>query len=253
MTPTITTYLIVLPLVFVAGIVDSIGGGGGLIALPAYLIAGLPTHQAIATNKMGSTFGTTLTLVRFIRKGLVNFAIGVPSVVAAIIGSAIGTQISLRMDEGLLENIMLVILPVTAIIVLNKHIFKDNGETEITVNRRTMTTAIVAAFVIGIYDGLYGPGTGTFLIIAFVVAGRLGMLPANAQTKLINATTNWTSLVVYLLSGNVLLPLGIGAALSNMAGNYIGTTLALRNGSRIVRPCILCVLSLLFLKVLGVY
>lgn len=246
-------YLIVCPMVLLAGIVDSIAGGGGLISLPAYLIAGLPAHQAIATNKMSSTFGTTLTLVRFIRNGLVNMALGVPSIIAAIIGSAIGAQISLRMDEQLLQNIMLVILPVTAVIVLNKHIFKDNGETEVHVNRRTMTTAILAAFIIGVYDGLYGPGTGTFLIIAFVVAGRLGMIQANGQTKLINATTNWTSLILYLISGNVLLPLGICAAISNMIGNYIGTNLALRNGSRIVRPVILGVLCLLFLKVFGVY
>lgn len=247
------TYLIVIPLVFLAGIVDSIAGGGGLISLPAYMIAGLPAHQAIATNKMSSTFGTTLTLVRFIRNGLVNFTIGVPSVIAAIIGSAIGAQISLRMDEQLLENIMLVILPITAIIVLNKHVFKDNGETEIRINRRNMTTAIVAAFVVGMYDGLYGPGTGTFLIIAFVVCGKLGMMPANGQTKLINTTTNWTALILYFISGNVLLPLGICTAMAGMAGNYIGTNLALKNGSRIVKPCILCVLVLLFLKVLGVY
>lgn len=247
------TYLIVIPLVFVAGLVDSIAGGGGLISLPAYMIAGLPTHQAIATNKMSATFGTTLTTVRFIRNGLVNLAIGIPSVVAAIIGSAIGAEISLRMDEGLLERIMLVILPITAIIVLNKHIFQDNGETEVKVNRRTMTTAIVAALVVGVYDGLYGPGTGTFLIIAFVVFGKLGMLPANGQTKLINCTTNWTSLVLYLISGNVLLPLGIVAAIANMVGNYLGTNLALKGGSKIVKPCILCVLGLLLLKVLGVF
>lgn len=238
---------------FLAGIVDSIAGGGGLVSLPAYFIAGLPAHQAIATNKMGSTFGTILTLVRFIRNGLVNFRLAVPSVIAAVIGSALGAQISLHMDERILRNIMLVALPIVAFFVLNKHIFKDRGEVEIRIDRRTMLTAILSALFVGIYDGMYGPGAGTFLIIAFTVFGRLGLAQANGQTKVINATTNFTALVVYLMNGSVLLTLGICATISNMAGNYVGSSLAMTKGGAIVKPVILLVLGLLFLKVLGVY
>lgn len=250
---TITTYLIVLPLAFLAGVVDSIAGGGGLISLPAYLIAGVPVHYAIATNKMGSTFGTYLTLGRFIRNGLVNFRLGIPSVIVTIIGSTIGSRLSLSMDETILRNAMLVILPIVAFLVLNKHIFKDYGDTEVVINARTLTVSIVAAFVIGIYDGLYGPGTGTFLIIAFSVFGHLGIVKANGQTKLINAASNSAALVVFLRSGNVLMMLGISAVICNMLGNYVGSGLALRNGATIVKPCILFVLALLFLKVVGVY
>lgn len=253
MTPTLTTYLIVCPLLFLAGVIDAIAGGGGLISLPAYLIAGLPTHQAIATNKMGATFGTTLTTVRFFQNGLINIKLAVPSVAAAIIGSSLGTQISLHMDEKLLQNIMLVVLPVVAFFVLNKKIFKDLGEVEIHLDKRTVTVAVLSAFFVGIYDGLYGPGTGTFLIIAFTVFGRLGMIQANGQAKIINTTTNWTSLILNLINGSVLLPLGICSALANMLGNYVGSGLAMHKGSAIVKPAILLVLLLLFLKVLGIY
>ena len=101
MTPTIGTFLFVCPLLFLAGLVDAIGGGGGLISLPAYLIAGLPMHQAVATNKLSSTCGTTLATVRFIKNGLVNFKLAIPYFISAVIGSSVGAKLSLAMDEKL--------------------------------------------------------------------------------------------------------------------------------------------------------
>ena len=111
---------------------------------------------------------------------------------------------------------------------------------------------LLSAFLIGVYDGFYGPGTGTFLIIAFTVFAHLGVGIANAQAKIINLTTNLTSLVIFLLNGQVLVPLGMAAAACNMLGNYIGSGLVLTRGSKIVRPIILGVLALLLLKVLGI-
>ena len=106
----IMTYLIVCPLLFLAGFVDAIGGGGGLISLPAYLLAGLPVHQAIATNKLSSACGTTLATLRFIKNGLVNLKFAIPSVISAIIGSSIGARLSLLANDGLMENLLFVIL-----------------------------------------------------------------------------------------------------------------------------------------------
>ena len=104
----------------------------------------------------------------------------------------------------------------------------------------------------GVYDGFYGPGTGTFLIIAFTVFAKLNLRSANAQAKVINLTTNITSLVIFLTSGQVVVTLGLAAAVCNMAGNYVGAGLALTKGSKITRPVIILVLGLLFLKVLGI-
>ena len=102
------------------------------------------------------------------------------------------------------------------------------------------------------YDGFYGPGTGTFLIIAFTVFAKMDVTSANAQTKVINLTTNLTSLTVFLINRQAILPLGLAAAICNMAGNYIGSGLAMKQGSKITRPVIIFVLALLFLKVLGI-
>ena len=250
MTLTPQTFLIVCPFLFLAGLVDALGGGGGLISLPAYLIAGLPVHQAIATNKLSSACGTTLATARFIRNRLVNFRLAIPSVLAAVMGSSIGAHLSMATDEKIMRYILFIILPVSALIVLNKKLFHDAEDDTVRLNRRTVLTAIGAAFTIGIYDGFYGPGTGTFLIIAFTVLARMSIQTANAQAKVINLTTNITSLVIFLLNGQVLIPLGLAAAVCNMAGGYIGAGLVMTKGSKIVKPIILFVLGLLLIKIL---
>ena len=239
---TITTYLIVCPLLFLGGFVDAIGGGGGLITLPAYLLAGLPMHQAIATNKLSSACGTTL----------VNLKFAIPSVISAVIGSSIGARLSLLADEGLMEKLLFVVLPIAAFIVLNKNLFKDKESGSLSLNTKTYFVSVIAALIIGMYDGFYGPGTGTFLIIAFTVWGKMNISTANAQAKVINLTTNLTSLTIFLLNGQVLFSLGIAGAICNLIGGYLGAGLVMQKGSKIVKPVILFVLFLLFLKILGI-
>ena len=239
-------------MLFLAGLVDAIGGGGGLISLPAYLLAGVPIHNAIATNKLSSTCGTSLATVRFIRQGLVNWRLALPTILFAVLGSSIGANASMAMGEGVMEAVLFVVLPLVAILVLNPKTFHDHAETPLVLDRRVLTTAILSSFLVGMYDGFYGPGTGTFLIVAFTVFARLNIRTANAQAKVINLTTNITSLTIFLLNGQVVFWLGLAAAVCNMAGNYVGSGLAMTKGSRITRPVIILVLVLLFLKVLGI-
>ena len=246
----VETFLMVCPLLFLAGLIDAIGGGGGLISLPAYLLAGLPPHAAIATNKMSSTCGTAVATFRLIRHRLADFRIAVPSVAAGVAGSAAGAKLSLLVDEKIMLYIVVIILPVCAFLVLNKKIFNDKISEQQVSRRRVYITAVAAALLIGVYDGFYGPGTGTFLIIAFTVAAKMNIQQANAQTKIINLTTNVTSLVIFLLNGQVVILLGLAAAVCNMIGGYIGAGLMMEKGSKIVRPSIIFVLILLFIKIL---
>ena len=252
MTLTPQMFLIVCPMLFLAGLVDAIGGGGGLISLPAYLLAGVPMHNAIATNKLSSTCGTALTTVRFIRQGLVNWKIAAPTIVFAMLGSSLGANLSMKMDEGIMQNILFVVLPVVAFMVMNPKRFRDREGNQVVRGSRLWVTAIASAFLIGIYDGIYGPGTGTFLIVAFTLFAGMDMRSANAQSKIINLTTNITSLTIFLMNGQAILLLGLAAAVCNMAGNYVGSGLAMKQGSKVTRPVIVLVLVLLFLKVLGI-
>ena len=121
---------------------------------------------------------------------------------------------------------------------------------EAAADRKTLIVCVASALVVGVYDGFYGPGTGTFLIIAFTVFAGMTVGAANAQAKVINLATNLSALAVFLAEGQVLVPLGLAAAVCNMAGNYLGSGLALTKGARIVRPVILAVLLLLFLKII---
>lgn len=244
-------FLIVCPLLFLAGFVDSIAGGGGLISLPAYLLAGLPTHLAIGTNKLSSACGTSLTTIRFIRKGLVRWKLALPGVAAAMLGSSLGSRLSLAADERLIRGLLLAVLPIAAFLVLNRRLFPDREQDEEVSPRQTLLVCLISALVIGFYDGFYGPGTGTFLIVAFTVFAKLSVGTANAQAKVINLTTNLTALVVFLRGGTVLAPLGLAAAGCNMLGNYLGSGLAMSKGAKITRPIILGVLALLLVKILS--
>ena len=243
-------FCIVCPLLFLAGLVDSIGGGGGLISLPAYLLAGLPVHMAIATNKLSSACGTSLAAGRFIRRGLVRPRLAIPSVAAAVLGSSLGARLSLGVSETVMKYALFAVLPIAAASVMNRRLFRDERKGTPAPDGKTLAVCILSAFLIGMYDGFYGPGTGTFLIISFTVFAGMTVNSANAQAKVINLTSNITSLAVFLLNGQVLIPLGLAGAACNMAGNWLGSGLAISKGTRIVRPVILLVLLLLMVKIL---
>lgn len=246
-------FLIVCPLVFLAGLLDAIAGGGALISIPAYLIAGIPVHTAIATNKLSASFGATASATRFMKNKMVNYRLGIPSVVFAIIGSTIGANISMLVDESIMIKVLFVVLPVTALIVLNKKIFHDYPGKELVADRRTFIIVMTVAFVIGVYDGFFGPGAGTFTIICFNLFGKMNLTNANAQTKLINLTTTVTALVVFLINGQVIILLGITAGVCNMLGSWIGAGLAMTKGARIIKPALIVVLILLAVKIATAY
>ena len=247
---TITQYAIVAVMIFLAGFVDAIAGGGGLISLPTYLLIGVPPQYALGTNKMGSFWGTALSAWRFTKNGFINWKKAVFFAAAAMLGSGIGANLTLLLPEAIVGKIILVSLPVVAAIVIFDRKMGDDSRAGTIPERRQFRLTLLIALVIGMYDGFYGPGTGTFLIIAFTAFARLSVGEANAQAKAINLSTNLSSLAVFLAGGQVVIPLGLAAAACNMLGNYIGSGLALSRGAKITRPIILTVLGLLLIKLL---
>jgi len=252
MTPTLTTFLIVCPLVLLAGFVDAIGGGGGLISLPAYLIVGLPPHQAVATNKLSSTCGTCVTTLRFAKKRLIPWKTAIPCAAAGLLGAFLGAKLSLLVDSDVLSYVLYAVLPLTALLVLRKNTLREDAPPP-EHPKRTAAIAAAISLGVGVYDGFYGPGTGTFLIILFSLLAKLDVRSANGLCKAVNLTTNVTSLIVFLRGGQVLIALGLAAAACNMLGNWLGSGMAIKSGARITRPIIIFVLVLLLLRVLGVY
>lgn len=243
-------YLIVCPLLFLAGLVDSIAGGGGLISLPAYLIAGVPPHMALGTNKLGSSMGTTISTLRFAKNGFIKGKIAVCAAVMALAGSALGANLTLLLSENIIRHMMIVVLPIVAFYVLRNKSMGDNELTGTVPENKVFVISLAAAFAIGAYDGFYGPGTGTFLILILTGAARMGIRQASGITKVINLSANVAALVTFILNGKVIFPLGLAAGVFCIAGHYIGSGLVVNNGQRIVRPVVLIVLVILFIKII---
>ncbi|WP_033165112.1 TSUP family transporter [Clostridium sp. KNHs205] len=242
------TFLIVCPLVFLAGVIDSIAGGGGLISLPAYLIAGIPPHYALGTNKLSSCIGTFASTARYIKNKSVNYRIGAVSVILALAGSFLGANLALMVSESVIKNLLLFVLPFTAFFVLKNKKTDDNRAP--LSDKLTFLIACMASFVIAVYDGFYGPGTGTFLILCYTVFARMDIKTASGNTKIVNLSSNIAAVITFLLHGKVIFLLGLTAAIFSIAGHYIGSGLVLKKGYKIVKPVMLLVLALLFLTIL---
>ena len=248
---TIHTFLIVCPLVFLASFVDAIAGGGGLISLPAYLLAGLPMHNALATNKLSSATGTAISTFRLCRNRFVNWSLAVPCISMALFGSFLGAQLALRTSDRILKMILLAVLPVVAFYVFRKKDLDGKNE-EIDIPRKKQWFIVAASsFAVGCYDGFYGPGTGTFLLLLYTGLAKMDVRRASGNMKLANLSSNTAALLVFLVNRTIILPLGLAAAVFSIAGHYIGSGMVMKNGSRVVRRVILVVLVLLFVKILS--
>ena len=240
-------FIIVCPLAFIAGFVDAIAGGGGLISLPAFIFAGLPVHNAIATNKLSSTMGTTIATVRYAINGYMVKAFVAIGVACGLTGSAIGSNLALATGDAAFKVIMLIILPFVAFFVLRTKNLDAFAKDELPLKRALAITAAIA-LCIGVYDGFYGPGTGTFLMLALTALAHQDVRTAAGTTKAINLSTNVAALVVFLVNGAVLLPLGIAAGVFNIAGNWFGSSSFTQHGSSIARPIMLVVIVLFAIR-----
>lgn len=244
-------YLLICPLVFLGGFVDSVAGGGGLITLPTYFLAGIPTHIAAGTNKVVNGIGTATASVGYLKNGKVNLSIALPAAVGALAGSAAGARLALLLSDALLKGLMLVALPLVAVFLMVKKDFgMETGEGPTVSPCRRLIISLLIGLLIGGYDGLVGPGTGTFMIMAFTALLHLDLISASGCAKVGNLASNAAAAVVYLLSGKVLWAIVVPAALCNALGGWCGSQYAIRGGSRRVRGMIFVVLGLLFLKML---
>ena len=207
-----------------AGFVDSAAGGGGLISLPAYLFAGLPVHYTYGTNKFSAACGTTFATAQFFQKGAMNIRVGLLAAVGSFVGSALGSHIVLLLSDQVLRTMMLIILPVAAVLILWRRDLPDENWDDGTLNAKKAVLALAIGLGIGLYDGIFGPGTGTFAIIAFTTLMGFDLRTAGGNAKVLNLASNYASLVTYLSSGLVVFSIGIPCAISGIVGNLLAET-----------------------------
>jgi len=231
-----------------AGWIDAVVGGGGLIQLPALLLfPGITPVQALATNKLGSIFGTTTSAITYYRRTSPDLKTAIPMALTALIGAFGGAALATVLPSEAIKPIIIAAL----IAVLLFTIFKPKAG-ELSRLRYTghqhYLRAVMIGLIIGGYDGMVGPGTGSFLIIAMVTVLGYNFLQSSAKAKIVNICTNLGALLLFVPTGHVLVGLGLAMGVMNMIGGYLGARMAISKGSGFIRIVFVVVVSVLIIK-----
>jgi uncharacterized membrane protein YfcA len=233
---------------FAAGFIDSVAGGGGLVSLPAFLLTGVAPELALGTNKMAASIGTAASLTAYARKGFVLWRLACVGIPCALLGGFAGSKAILLFDGANIGKILVFFLPLGMLATLasGKETFHEQAPGFASVYVHTP----IICFVLGLYDGFFGPGTGSFFILAFHFIVKIGLIHASATAKMCNLTTGLGSLIAFALHGKVLYALVVPLAAANIAGNIVGARLAMKIGPLFVRKILLGSLSILFLSLM---
>jgi hypothetical protein len=229
----------------IAGFIDSIAGGGGLITLPVLLAVGLPPHLAIGTNKVQSVFGSGTATWRYGREGLIPWKRIWPGIVMSLFAAAAGAWTVRRIDAGALRYALPFILSALWLYVAFK---KDLGDTESRVRIPGRIFYPAAGSLIGFYDGFLGPGTGSFWTVSQISLAGMDLKQATAATKPSNFASNMGALVFFLFAGTAMIPVGLAMAAGQVAGSWLGSHLVMRHKPRFIRPFFLIVVAATVVK-----
>lgn len=225
---------------FLAGFVDSIAGGGGIISLPVLLSVGIPPHQALGTNKLQGSFGSFTAAVNYTRKGLVDFKTILPGILFTAIGAGLGTIAIQLLSAAFLKHVIPLLLAAVFFYTLFS---PDMGNRESAPKMTARLFYLLIGLILGFYDGFFGPGTGSLWTLLFVLLLGLDLKKATAHTKITNFTSNFVALSVFIIGGKVLFLAGFIMGCGQMVGAYAGSRLVIRSGVGFVRVFFLTVVA----------
>lgn len=238
---------------FAAGLMDAIAGGGGLISLPALLAAGFPPHIALGTNKLQSMSGTAVALANFHRHAKVLWRIAAIGIPFALAGSAAGAKLALLIPPDSLGKVLVVALPPAAIAIFLSRSMLHPAGIHIPHGTRLWIPTVAACSIVGLYDGFFGPGTGTFLILALVIFSRIPLINASATAKTFNLASNVGAFATFVAAGSIDYAVGIAMAAANIAGGYAGSHLAVKHGDALVRRILIIAVGVLIVYLVWKY
>ena len=236
---------------FFAGMVDAVGGGGGLIQVPALLsvFPAVPIATLFGTNKVASVVGTAAAALHFVRRVRMPWLIVVPATIAAFVGSFTGAIFASTLPRRIMLPLVILLMIAAALYTFLKKDFGHVATREPVAADRPKAAMLGGG--VGFYDGIFGPGTGSFLIFGFVRLFGLDMVRANAATKIVNATTNVAAILFFAAHGAVMWPLALAMAAANFCGAQVGARVALRFGSRFLRKVFLVAVVVLIVKLIA--
>lgn len=231
-----------------AGVIDSISGGG-LITVPVLLATGIPAGYITGTNQCSAFLGTYAAVYQYVRNKRIHFPSALITLPFAVAGAVLGAKLNLLMPERYLEIFMMVMVPVIAgVLLVNKKLGEKDRIDELTKYQIAVRSAAIG-LVIGTYQGFYGPGGGTFFMLAYAAFLKLSLVSSTGNTRFVVSISSIASVLTYALSGVIIWEIVIAATVLYMVGSYVGAGIAIQNGSRIVRPITLAVTALLFIKI----
>tara|TARA_B100000676_G_scaffold136051_1_gene134898 strand:+ start:550 stop:1302 length:753 start_codon:yes stop_codon:yes gene_type:complete len=240
-----TVYIILFFVAFIASLIDSIAGGGGLLTTPSMLILGISPLNVLATNKFQSCFGTFTSTYNYYKNGLLTEKKKSMYFCLSFIGSSIGTLLVSRISNETLESVIPVLLIGAALFFIT-----NKGPSEVKQNYKLLVVFNLLVFAIGFYDGFFGPGTGSFFVLSFIVVKGVNIMRATAVTKLLNFASNFAAFIIFAFQGYVIWLLGLIMAIAQIAGAYTGSKFAIKNGEKVVRPVLVIVSLLLSARIL---
>lgn len=240
----ITIYIILFIVALFAAGIDAIAGGGGLLVVPTMLILGMNPLVTLGTNKLQSCFGTATSSYNYFKNGLLKENNIKLLAIISFVGSLIGTFLVSQLSNELLNNLIPILLIGAAIFLI---INKGN---KFNISKSVVLAFLPLVFLIGFYDGFFGPGTGTFFVMTFLIIKNRSIMQATAATKVLNLSSNFASFLVFQYKGFVIWELALIMAIAQVTGAYIGSKLAIKNGEQFVRPVIVFISIVLSLRIL---
>ncbi|MFT5835557.1 MAG: putative membrane protein YfcA [Sulfurimonas sp.] len=238
-----TTWILIFILTgFTAGYIDAIAGGGGMITIPMLLFSGLPPILVLGTNKLQSVVGVFMATIKYAISKKINWKIVSIAMLPCLIASYIGSQFVMFLSDEIIQWAILLSIPIALLTLLKKNNKIKEENTQLTKRNIILATA-----PIGFYDGLLGPGTGTYLTISMKKFLHLDYLTSTASTKPLNFATNFGSVLAFLIAGKILFFIAIPMGLANMAGSYVGSHYAIKGGEEFIKKVLIFVLTTMLL------
>lgn len=240
--------LYLCPLLFLAGVLDGIAGGGGIIALPAYLLTGMPVHSAYACNKLQSGLGTACSAAKYIKSGFADIKTALICLPFTILASMGATRLILHLDSQTVKLIIAVCIPLAAVLMFAKRRIGGKTLQKAALTGKTVALCVFAGLILGAYDGLFGPGGGTVAMIIFSLLLNYDLRVGGGNGKIIIVVSNITAMLHYITGGYMIWHVALPCSAANMLGSYIGAALAVKKGEKLVTPAMLTVIAVLVIQ-----
>ena len=236
---------------FLAGIIDSICGGGGLVTIPVMMLTGMPVHLIPGTNQCSTTLGNIVSVAKYARERIIRYEVAIPAIPFAILGAFFGSRLNMVLSERVLQYVMMGLIPVMAVLMLVKRDFGTESALRSLSRTQVFLRAALTGLVVGTYQGFYGPGAGMLFLMAFTLLLRMGLLEATGTVRLVGMCASLSATITYAVGGQVAWQLAGACMVVNILGSYLGSLLAIKNGARLIRPLMLVVLLLLAANILS--